>query len=280
MFIDIVGFSVVSENLGSNQSFERISHWLNEVYKVVKKHGGNIDRSLGDGLLCFFGFNSSRADLPANSAFLAAIEIQNMSASKLSDKAHDHWAFPMRIGLNTDTVVIGNLGGDLRSDYTMIGNGVNFASRLEAACNMFRISMSSHTKELIDPNLYEKKSMNQIYLNIKHFKQYVEAFECAPAARHRGGFAGRHSAGRRLCTALGRLGNTGREKVRARNRGAEPAPARRARIRRGLVDGAVYRRYGRGHRIAAAALFHTARRRGWCLANAAARGRRGGPPTD
>ena len=58
-------------------------------------------------------------------------------------------AFPLRIGMNTANVVIGNLGGEKRTDYTMIGEGVNYASRLESACNSFKISLSETTHALL-----------------------------------------------------------------------------------------------------------------------------------
>ena len=56
LFVDIVGFSLSSEKLGASESFQSLSKWLNKIQQIIEKTGGHIDRSLGDGFLCFFVF--------------------------------------------------------------------------------------------------------------------------------------------------------------------------------------------------------------------------------
>ena len=181
VFVDIVGFSLIAQQLKSHQTFQRLADWLNDIYAIIVEYGGSVDRTLGDGFLCFFGYGTDDSKAHATKAFCAAAAIQKAAASRIANSGHRE-AFPVRIGINTAEVVIGNLGGQLRSDYTMIGEGVNFASRLESACNLFRIALSLKTKELIDQSVFEDKAMNSMLIRIKHNDNYIRAFEYDPFA--------------------------------------------------------------------------------------------------
>ena len=181
MFIDAVGFSIMSELAEPEDVFAQLRQTMSTVNKIIEKHGGSVDRTIGDAVLCSFGYNSRKTSLSqsASDAFHAAIEIQESILSNILVKRGRN-SFPFRIGINTTEVVVGNLGGRGRIDFTLIGEGVNFASRLEASCNPFRIVLSESTKELLMQNDYDSRGLKEMFINIKHHKKYFKVYEYNP----------------------------------------------------------------------------------------------------
>ena len=187
MFIDIVGFSTSSQKMPPATTFSHLKSCLGGITKIIKECGGTVDRSLGDGVLCFFGYSvdgyisKNHAEL----ALTAARRIQAFSLDFILKQTSDKEApFPLRIGIHTTKVFLGNLGDRNRIDYTMIGNGVNFAARLEAACNPFRIMISESTKNKIDGPQLGDGVIHPIKISVKHQTAEVLAFEYSEAFRH------------------------------------------------------------------------------------------------
>ena len=185
MFIDVVDFSLTSRKLGARGTYTKLAGWSKNVYELIERHGGKIDRSLGDGLLCFFAGDDSQEVSHATRGFRAAKEIQEHTVKQISTGNHQY-AFPVRIGLHTADVGIGNLGDLERSDFTMIGDGVNFASRLETACNTFKITMSSDTRQLISNGEFDNGMISEIFIKIKHSADFVKAYEYNPFLKNHG----------------------------------------------------------------------------------------------
>jgi adenylate cyclase len=94
--------------------------------KVVQKHGGMVDKYIGDAMMAIF---NAPLDLEnhAHKAVLAAIEIQQLIKE-------ENIGIEIGVGLNTGDAVIGNMGSDTRFDYTAIGDAVNTAARMESSC--------------------------------------------------------------------------------------------------------------------------------------------------
>ncbi|MBF0442360.1 MAG: adenylate/guanylate cyclase domain-containing protein, partial [Oligoflexales bacterium] len=178
MFVDVVGFSSLSERLPGVRAFALLKECMNEISTIINEYGGVIDRSLGDGIFCFFGYNSSRdtSAVHARKAFDAAKKIQYESAMKAAAGVTEA-VFPLRIGINTDSVYIGNIGGEGKIDFTMIGNGVILASRLEAACNPFKIMISENTFEKLGISARDSGLFNPIKVKIKHHDELQGAYE-------------------------------------------------------------------------------------------------------
>lgn len=179
MFIDIVGFSKSSQLLSPESSFTLLKECMHEISEIVHEYGGMIDRSLGDGLFCFFGYKvqGDHQKTHVEQAFEAAKKIQYQSVMK-SVTGLIEAVFPMRIGINTDTVFIGNIGSEGKVDFTMIGNGVILASRLETACNPFKIMVSEKTMSILKQTRDLRESgFNPIQIRIKHQEQLTGAFE-------------------------------------------------------------------------------------------------------
>ncbi|MBM4253228.1 MAG: hypothetical protein FJ146_14760 [Deltaproteobacteria bacterium] len=189
MFVDIAAFSKITAPLPSDIVFQELSLRLTAITDIIKEFGGSIDRSLGDGLLCFFGYRSQHsAAFNTQRAFLAARKIQESSVSQvLSGKnvTHQSMIMPVRIGIHSSALVLGNLGGGTRIDFNMIGAGVNFASRLETACTPFKIMFSDTCYHHLVELGYHPDDFAQVAIHIKHRVDLVHAYEYDPFKQRR-----------------------------------------------------------------------------------------------
>jgi class 3 adenylate cyclase len=180
MFIDAVSFSLLSAGRSASSIFEALSERLSEIIQVVEREGGSVDRSLGDGVLCYFSSDQiGQKKHHAVAAFDAAITIQRdaiESALTNSGKL----IMPVRIGIHSAEVIIGNLGDDHHLDFTMIGSGVNYASRLETAASPFKINLSVETVGHLIRNKIARELFEPIKLSIKHRSSLQDAFEHDP----------------------------------------------------------------------------------------------------
>ncbi|WP_176736895.1 adenylate/guanylate cyclase domain-containing protein [Oligoflexus tunisiensis] len=183
MFVDIVGFSLTTKKLSASETFQQLKSLLGDMTEIVHRHQGTIDKTLGDGLLCFFGYNvlGQPSAQHADQAVRCAIEIQR-HVFQLSLKAYDAGQplYPLRIGINTASVFIGNIGNRQRFDFTMIGDGVNFAARLETACAPFKIMIGPATKSQLIAFSPDHPAMQKRHVMVKHTADLLEAWEVNP----------------------------------------------------------------------------------------------------
>jgi adenylate cyclase len=130
LFSDIAGFTGLSERLG-DQIIPLLSRYLDTMSREVSGHGGTIDKFIGDAVMAFWGAPAANAD-HAVDACRAALACQHaLRASGLTD---DRGApLRVRVGINSGDMLVGNIGSDVRLNYTVIGDAVNIASRLEGA---------------------------------------------------------------------------------------------------------------------------------------------------
>ncbi len=184
MFIDIVSFSQMTTPMPSRRAFTELADKMRQISAVVAGFGGSIDRALGDGLLCFFGTEggSPIAESVMN-AFRAAIRIQEIAVAEargpLSGQAA-HMIMPVRIGVHCASVSIGNIGGEARIDFTMVGSGVNFARRLETACTPFKIIVSTECRDQLERVGVSDAGFSDIAIAVKHQSNLVRACEYDP----------------------------------------------------------------------------------------------------
>ena len=159
LFSDVAKFSTISEVLTPNELVNFINTYLTEMCGIIEKHGGTIDKFEGDAILAFFGAPIYFED-HASRAVMACIEQQdrmktlrdewNMPGAlpkKLRDIA-DRWSadgktfMHVRMGLSAGPMVVGNMGSKTRADYTMMGDTVNLASRLESLQKYYGTSIA------------------------------------------------------------------------------------------------------------------------------------------
>jgi len=156
-FSDLAGFTSLSEKMEPEQLVHLLNQYLTEMSEITLKNRGTIDKFEGDAIMAFFG---APVDYPdhAAAACLSAIEMQ-ARLNELNEKKWGPEGFPQlvcRIGLNTGEVLVGNMGSARRMDYTVMGDEVNLANRLEGANKAYgtKIMISESTyldaKDLIE----------------------------------------------------------------------------------------------------------------------------------
>jgi adenylate cyclase len=149
-FSDVADFSTIAEELGAEELVDLLNDYLTDMTEIILKHEGTIDKYEGDAIIAFFGAPITLED-HASRTCLAAIDMQKRLAElrKGWKKEGKHELF-MRIGINTGQMVVGNMGSTIRMDYTMMGDSVNLAARLEGVNKQYQTStlLSEFTYEL------------------------------------------------------------------------------------------------------------------------------------
>ena len=151
MFSDIQGFSSFSERMTPEQLVHFLNMYLGAMSDVILEHEGTIDKYEGDAIVAFFGAPIHQPD-HALRAVRAALAQQALLARLREEWAQEGWpAVHARIGINSGEMVVGNMGTERRMNYTIMGDNVNLASRLEGACKLYRvfILMSAQTYQLV-----------------------------------------------------------------------------------------------------------------------------------
>ncbi len=137
LFSDIRGFTTLSEKLGPQGTVNMLNDYFELMVDCITKEGGMLDKFIGDAIMAAFGIPLGHED-DEDRALRASIsmirKLKEWNVSRLND---GKMPIDIGIGLNTDTVVSGNIGSKKRMDYTIIGDGVNLAARLESACKQY-----------------------------------------------------------------------------------------------------------------------------------------------
>jgi adenylate cyclase len=148
MFIDIAGFTGLSERMG-DRVVPLLSDYLNLVSEIIVAHGGTIDKFIGDAVMAFWGAPTAQQD---HALLCCRAALSCKGAIENSALADDHGQpLQIRIGINSGRMLVGNIGSDLRLNYTVIGDAVNVASRLEGANKNYgtRILIGEQTERLV-----------------------------------------------------------------------------------------------------------------------------------
>ncbi len=130
MFADIAGFTGLSERLG-DQIIPLLSKYLDIMSREVNSHGGTIDKFIGDAVMAFWGAPVTNADHAVDACRAALACQHSLRASGPTDDGGR--PLKVRIGINSGNMLVGNIGSEFRLNYTVIGDAVNVASRLESA---------------------------------------------------------------------------------------------------------------------------------------------------
>ena len=131
LFADVVGFTRLSETLGPEGTIAFLREWHGRLGDVVFRHGGTLDKYIGDGLMATFGAPRARPD-DASRALDAALEMAALTRGRRPDAARPVPPVRLGIGLHYGPVVLGDVGNARRMEFAVIGDTVNVASRLEA----------------------------------------------------------------------------------------------------------------------------------------------------
>jgi adenylate cyclase len=147
LFSDIRGFTTLTEELGAQGTVALLNEYFSIMVDCIQREEGMLDKFIGDAIMAAFGIpiaHDDDEDRAVRAAIAMIKSLQDWNAVRLK---HGKKPVDMGIGLNTDIIVSGNIGSPKRMDYTMIGDGVNLAARLESACKHYtaRILISENT---------------------------------------------------------------------------------------------------------------------------------------
>ena len=138
LFSDIVGFSIFAEKLPPSDLIDLVNSHVEVCASQVDIHGGEVNKLLGDGLLAYFEDRTTDAAIDASRGILNNLKDRRSRASKSSP----HRLLYGGVGLAHGMVYEGNIGSELKRDFTILGNTVNLAARLESLTRTLNVRLT------------------------------------------------------------------------------------------------------------------------------------------
>ena len=147
LFSDVRGFTTITETLGAQGTVSLLNEYFDIMVEAISEQGGMVDKFIGDAIMAAFGIPVSHDDDEDRGVRAGINMISRLWEWNVEREKEGKPPVDMGLGLNTDNIVSGNIGSSKRMDYTMIGDGVNLAARLESACKQYsaRILISDYT---------------------------------------------------------------------------------------------------------------------------------------
>jgi adenylate cyclase len=182
LFSDIRGFTQISEDLNPKQLTQLMNEFLTPMTQIIHSNRGTIDKYMGDAIMAFWGAplrDKNHAQHALNAALQMNAAIKEISA-KFSAKG---WpAIRMGFGLNTGSMVVGNMGSSFRMAYTVMGDSVNLGSRLEALTKYYGVDIivSEFVKAQTPDMLYRELDI----VRVKGKDKSVTIFEPLGSLEH------------------------------------------------------------------------------------------------
>ena len=176
-FSDIAGFTETADQLESEELTALLNHYLTEMSDIATEYGATIDKYVGDAIVIFFGDPETRGTKEDALACVKMAIAMRQKMKTLQGIWRDSGIskpLQCRIGINTGFCTVGNFGSESRMDYTIIGSGVNLASRLESAATPNEILISHETYALVkDEILCEGAG----FIELKGISHPVETYQ-------------------------------------------------------------------------------------------------------
>ena len=132
LFSDIRGFTNISENMPPETLVDFLNGYLSEMTQIVLQHGGTVDKYMGDAIMAFYGAPLEQAGHAVHACRTAVDMMVRLKELQAGWEAHGLPPMDIGIGINTGDMNVGNMGSRERFDYTIMGDNVNLASRLES----------------------------------------------------------------------------------------------------------------------------------------------------
>jgi len=173
MFADIRSFTAISEQMAPEDVVTMLNDYFTVMVDIVFAHDGMLDKFVGDQLMAVFGHLSDEQK-GARQAILAAMEMQQaMRKLMRKRRAGNQPVFEIGIGINTGSAIIGNVGSDNRMDYTVIGDTVNTAARLEEQAGPSEIVIGERTYNSMPKKL---PVSNRLELQVKNRRKTITCY--------------------------------------------------------------------------------------------------------
>ena len=178
-FSDIANFTETTDSLESEEVTNLLNQYLTEMSKIAVSYGATIDKYVGDAIIGFFGDPASRGSKEDAIACVKMAIAMQQRMRELQLKWQDLGSekpFQLRIGINTGFCTVGNFGSEDRMDYTIIGNEVNLAARLQSYAELGGILITHETASLIKDTILTQE---QEPVSVKGFAHPVRAYRVA-----------------------------------------------------------------------------------------------------
>jgi adenylate cyclase len=175
-FSDIADFTETADSLESEELTNLLNQYLTEMSMIAVSHGATIDKYVGDAIMCFFGDPASRGSKEDAIACVKMAIAMQRRMRELQLKWLDLGSekpFQLRIGINTGFCTVGNFGSEDRMDYTIIGNEVNLAARLQSHAELGGILVAHETSSLIKDTILTEE---QEAVSVKGFAHPVRVY--------------------------------------------------------------------------------------------------------
>ncbi len=177
LFAELQGFTSLSENMPPKDLVKFLNSYLTEMTEIILAEGGIIDKFEGDAIMAEFGIPLSVPD-HADRAVRAALKMQeHVQALRRSGDENGFAGLKCRIGINTGAMIVGNMGSDKAFDYTVIGDAVNLAARLEAFNKRYKTALliSKFTHSQLTDNWFKTRLLG--VAEVKGKADPVKVFE-------------------------------------------------------------------------------------------------------
>ncbi|MDD2889172.1 MAG: adenylate/guanylate cyclase domain-containing protein [bacterium] len=196
LFADLSGFTHLTEELsktvsekgytvsgkkGAEEITEIVNNYFTKMLNIILNYGGTVDKFMGDAIMVLFGAPVSHEDDPER-AVKAALDMQSaMKPFQKLKTSRGVFSLQMSVGINTGLVVAGNVGSEKRMEYTVMGDNVNLASRIEQQASPGEILISKSTCEKVN-EIFEIKSLKPV--KVKGKSHMIEMYKVLGLARN------------------------------------------------------------------------------------------------
>lgn len=232
VFTDIEGFTSMTERASPDELVALLDRYIDGASRIIVEHGGMVEKIVGDGLHALFNAPLDLADHPAR-ALAAALELAAFSERlRLEPEAQRLGLGRTRIGIETGPVIVGDVGGGRKLDYTAYGNVMNRAARLEAANKELGSAIAVGPDAAARIGASRLRPLGEIRLRgvaevMSVYEPWPDAFRDADRDRYRGAVSDLAAAPERAISALTKLADENPEDralARLAERAAQTAP--------------------------------------------------------
>ncbi len=174
LFADVVGSTSMAEQMDPEDWTEMMNGAFDRISPAIYHYEGTVARLLGDAMLAFFGAPVAHEDDPARAVYAALEILDAIREYAIHAKRKYGMNFAIRIGINTGSVVVGDVGSELKYEYTAMGDAINLAARLQTAAKPMTILISQNTQRSIAP-IFDFADLGQ--LEVKGRIEPVQTYE-------------------------------------------------------------------------------------------------------
>ena len=167
MMSDLRGFTMMCERMEPERLITMLNHYFAEMYEEISRYGGTIIEFLGDGMFIIFGAPTSCEDHASNAVAAAVAMQKRMKKVNEWNEEHGFARLSMGIGINTDNVILGNIGSERRTKYGVMGAAVNLAGRIEGCTTGGQILVSPTTRAAVGKDLIVRSEFSMSFKGVR-----------------------------------------------------------------------------------------------------------------